>query len=481
MKLFLSCLFFCLTNAILIYGTNPCVGFAVDINVFGNTTLCTGDSVILQANTGTLFNWNNGAQSQSIVVKEAGVYNVVVEDANNCVAVSPTISVSILNAFEAEIILNGDSIICPGETLILTSNIDENFSWSNGNPTQSVITSSPGTYVLTVTDNFGCEVDVDAVTLVEQSPEIVDIEAFDPTIFCEGVSVNLFLTIPDSYNFNWNVGGNDTILNVSTSGAYYVFGNDPTTGCSFYSDTIDVLVGEPVMPLVTYLGDTIMCEGDSIQLMSTESFAYYWTDGQTSQNIVVKDTGGLFTVTSTDFYGCNVMSEAINILYEPNLEPPKICGDSLIQIGNTYNYSTDAPDNYNFIWTVTGGQVDVNGLPTVNVIWDNSETEKSICVAVDSEQGCTSNSNCFSIKLATSFLESEELNVSIYPNPSSNFLEVRSSEVNVKEVSVYTYEGKNIMQSKNTTLDVSNIEAGKYFLRILTSQGLVFKNILILH
>ncbi|MEO8759877.1 MAG: T9SS type A sorting domain-containing protein [Bacteroidia bacterium] len=61
--------------------------------------------------------------------------------------------------------------------------------------------------------------------------------------------------------------------------------------------------------------------------------------------------------------------------------------------------------------------------------------------------------------------------ISIYPNPASTVLQITYSNERLIEVSVVDVLGKEVLQSKQTTLDVSNLNSGVYFMHVKTNAG----------
>ena len=70
------------------------------------------------------------------------------------------------------------------------------------------------------------------------------------------------------------------------------------------------------------------------------------------------------------------------------------------------------------------------------------------------------------------FAEGED--VSIYPNPSTNTLNI-SGVSNIVNIKIYNLLGQMVQENTNTTIDVSGLKAGNYFMKIETGEGVVSK------
>ena len=74
--------------------------------------------------------------------------------------------------------------------------------------------------------------------------------------------------------------------------------------------------------------------------------------------------------------------------------------------------------------------------------------------------------------------------ITVYPNPTSGQLRIASSELRMEDVHIYDVMGKKILTSPmsqsslETTMDVTHLPNGVYFLRIQTDQGLVTKKVI---
>lgn len=130
---------------------------APTITASGPTTFCTGDSVILSSNQATGNLWSTSAATQSITVMTSGSYDVTYTDANGCSATSNTTTVSVSNAPAPTITIQGNTALCPGDAVTLTSSPGDTYLWTPGGATtQSITVNAAGTYFVTVTNTDPC-------------------------------------------------------------------------------------------------------------------------------------------------------------------------------------------------------------------------------------------------------------------------------------------------------------------------------------
>ncbi len=167
----------------------------------GGTALCTGDSLILTAGGGNVFQWNTGATTASITVSAGGTYTVFV---SGCGTDSASVTVSETTVI-ADISANPLSGGPPLEVTFSNNSTPSSgsFVWDLGDGTSSNVSApvhtygDPGVYtvVLTASSN-GCSAS-DSLIIAVDSP-IVD----------SGISVpNVFSPNGDGLNDTWGVIG----------------------------------------------------------------------------------------------------------------------------------------------------------------------------------------------------------------------------------------------------------------------------------
>lgn len=146
--------------------------------------------------------------------------------------ITPTISAS------------GPLTICSGESVTLTANGGfANYNWSNGDNTQSITVSTPGTYTITGTSITGC-VSGSASATVNINPTVVpSFNTLGP--YCEGVTPDaLPVTSNNGITGTWNPSSINTGALGTTS---YTFTPNPNQ-CA-QSINLDINVSQSTVPV----------------------------------------------------------------------------------------------------------------------------------------------------------------------------------------------------------------------------------------
>jgi len=172
-----------------------------------------------------------------------------------------------------------DTTICPGDTLWLYAQPDiyTSYLWEDSSTTASHAAAHSGTYFLQVTDSNSC-INTDTIHIsLYPKP---DISITNDTAICPGDT--LLLTATPTYypHYLWQNLAEDTAINVSSAGTYWVKVID-SNNC-YNSASVNVSLYS--LPAV-YLGTDInICPGDSliIYAMPGNYPAYLWHDSSTA-------------------------------------------------------------------------------------------------------------------------------------------------------------------------------------------------------
>ncbi len=271
----------------------------------GPLSLCRGASATLDAGEGyDSYLWSTGERTQTIAVSTAAAYHVTVTE-GSCTMTSDAVEVTLVEALYPVIAVDGDSVLCQGESVVLDAGEYAGYHWSTGDTTRRIIVSSTGAYHVDVRDAFGCSgrslpVSITVVPL----PEPVIAVLGDAEI-CEGDSV--VLDGGGGYaRYAWSTGATTRSIPVKTGGTYTLtVWND--AGCDGSAEPVTITVWPaPAPPRITRTAEGLEC---------SPAAAYQWyrdgtaIPGATSRTLQ-PPASGRYTVRIIGDHGCAAWSEA---------------------------------------------------------------------------------------------------------------------------------------------------------------------------
>jgi len=355
----------------------------------------------VNANGGTApysYLWSNSENNSSINNLTAGVYSVVVTDANGC---SYTTSVTITEPTLLTASTTSNDVTCYGGNdgnATVTANGGTSpytYLWNTTDNTASISNITAGTYSATVTDANGCTA-TSSVT-INQGPQLVITSSITEP-WCNGgtdgaatVSVNGG-TAPFNYSWTNNSSTSNAISNVA-AGTYTVNVTD-ANGCIGSSN---VQVTEPAPITVVFTVTPVTCHGGNDGSATatasggTGPYTYRWACGINGPNLTGR-TAGLYTLVVTDAHGCTATFSTT--ITEPN---------PITLTVNKINVSCNGGSNGAINLTATNG-----GTAPYTYLWSTGTTGTMISgktagtytVTVTDSKGCTYQA-CYTISQPT--------------------------------------------------------------------------------
>ena len=139
------------------------------------------------------------------------------------------------------------------------------------------------------------------------------ITANGPVTFCQGG--NVVLTATGGASYFWSNGATASSVTISNSTSLTV---TVTTGnCVSTAPAVQVTVNPLPAATITALTPTTVCDGDRVLLAASTGTGWSWTNGATTQSILV-GAAGSYQVTVTNTFGCSSISSATTVAVEPN-------------------------------------------------------------------------------------------------------------------------------------------------------------------
>lgn len=191
--------------------------------------------------------------------------------------------------------------------------------------------TTSGMYIDSLHSIYNCD-SIITTTLNVNHPIPANIIANGPTHLCGDDSVRL--TATNGVSWLWSNGQSTQSILVTTAGAYSVSVSDGI--CSQTSAPVAVTGGIIPDTTIGVAGSLSFCEGDSVVLTAPDGSYWLWSNGVTTQTIIV-DTNAILSVTITNADGCSATTASIPVTVFPAAEavvtpsgPTTFCsGDSV--------------------------------------------------------------------------------------------------------------------------------------------------------
>ncbi|MES2389553.1 MAG: T9SS type A sorting domain-containing protein, partial [Bacteroidota bacterium] len=320
------------------------------ITVTGNTRLCPGQSVNMNAAAGYAYIWSNGENTQTITVRTAGNYTVQLISGTCTSAASLPVNVTESPAPPAAVITaSGSTTFCEGNSVTLSGPAANGWLWSSGETSQSIsVNTSAAITLRTISGSCTSAVSAPTNVTVNPAPTAPVVTASSPLSFCEGGSVTL--TASGSGAFIWSSGESTASITVATSGSYSV--RSVSNGCTSAAlpATIVTVNPAPAMPIITPGGSTSFCSGGSVTLTAPAGFSYIWSTGETSASITASVNGN-YTVRVV-LNGCtSAVSEATTVTVTAAPAAPVITPSGPLSFCSGGSVTLSAPAGGSYIWS----------------------------------------------------------------------------------------------------------------------------------
>lgn len=378
---------------------NLSISFAQD-----TVTICPGGQAQLvgSANGGNgsyTYTWSfpgGPAMGDTLTTSTPGTFILDVVDGAGCSGQDSAVVIQ-ASTFPVTILGAGNGL-CPGDSLILSTNPAPDPGWtaswttpSGGAMNYPLTALIAGTYHVTLTDAQGCSGSAQTNLTALQAPLVI-IDPLSPT-FCPGGSIPLTANVPSGgpiASILWTIPqGSATTQSITANqpGTYSVTVTN-SLGCSS-SDTVQVSVAPGLN--IAFPQDTIaLCGGGTIQLSpniagGNAPFFYAWDTPQGVSNFdtIPAFTAGTYHVTVTDANGCSgmastelVFSNQLNVSITPS--PAQFCeGDSVLLQANV----AGGTGLITYQWTTP------NGMPSNQQVW--AAVSGIYMVTVTDASGCS--------------------------------------------------------------------------------------------
>jgi hypothetical protein len=386
--------------SVFVTDTNDCADQSqdVDVTVFplpkplitplGATTFCEGDSVVLDAGVWNSALWSTGASGRYLTVKGPGPVRVHVKDTNGCEADSPALDIIVQRRPAPVITALGPTTFCDGDSVTLNAGSGfKTYRWTTGDTTATLVVKATGTYGVVVTNMFDCDAAATPVRVTVNPKPAAVITASGPLVFCAGDSVVLDAGA-GSKTYGWSTGEATRTITVRTSGTFSVTVVN-SFDCIASSAPVTVTVHPTPQPVITPLGSTSFCEGDSVVLDAGAGFARYrWSNGDTTRTTVARNSAA-YSVVASYATGCSAVSPMVTVVVFPK-PVPAITASGPLSFCDGDSVVLSAPPGFpQYAWS--SGQVTQSITVKTSGVFSVAVTDANTCRGTSAQVAVTVN------------------------------------------------------------------------------------------
>ncbi len=433
-------------------------------------SICAGSTATIQASGADSYTWSPNIGSGATVttpVLTANASYTVTGTVGNCS--NTAVSNVIVNTAAPTVTISAtpsSASVCQGESIQLTGNGANNYSWSSsqtGTTTGSTLTFTPtSTITVNVSGTVtGCSTaGTSSINITVTPKPTVTVDAVSP--ICGGQTATLQAHGADSYTWTGGLASvsNPTTPVLNANASYTVTGT--TNGCS---NSAIVNVSVTPKPTVTVDAVSPICSGETATLQAHGADSYTWTGGLASVSnpttpVLTSTTS--YTVTGTTNNCSNTAIANVTVTTTPVMPSITQSGDTLhsssILVGAAYEWykggilqaTTSTPY---YILTAAGTY-------TVKVKNGNCSSESAPYAAIYT--GVKNASNSVSV-------------FEVYPNPTEGKLKLNISLTKnaAVQLRMYSPDGRELygqsytnIRVLNEELNLQDVAKGVYILRL---------------
>ncbi len=273
---------------------------------------------------------------------------------------------------------------------------------------------------------------------------------------------------------------------------YSITSVSDATGC-VYTGTPDIVVSALPSPpsVITPMGQTTFCEGDSVMLMASIglNFTYQWEiDGMAAPGatgyVYTAKTAGAYTVIVTSPDGCSATSAPVNVIVHP--APPVFLGNDT-NIAPGLNITLDAgPGFTSYLWS-TGATSQTITIDTaghglgIQTIWVEVR-DNNYCPGRDTIRINFVHNPGITEKYTDAIVQ-------VIPNPTDGKFELHLEgfDPGTMNLQLYSHDSRLVYESsfvlkhpiERITVDPGRLPEGVYLLKLDRGQGTVIRRVVV--
>lgn len=463
------------------------VSLSPSLLIFGQNISCSGgqDGSINATITGgtgpyaTSWTGPGGFTSSALDINDlgAGTYTLAITDANGC---TTTASTTLLESapMTAEITATS-GVACANDangsaTVSITGGMPVYAYQWNTVPVQTGATATglaPGTYAVTATDQYGCEVGTTAVITGPTQPLNVQLVTRS-NVACFGAASGSATISVTGGTGNYDITWNTTPAQAGTTASGLSGGNYTATvtdanGCTA---TLQVSIAEPASPLTVAITaqQNIACNGQATGSATVSAsggsgpYAYSWNttpvhNGASATGLIA----GSHTATVTDAHGCTatrlveITAPAAGLNATISTSSDVVCAGG--SDGSATVTVTGGTGPYTYLWNTTPPQNGASATGLGNGTWQVNVQDANQC----------STSASVTVAQPTPLTVNGSISPALCQGAANGAVDVTTSG----GTPTYSWSWTGPAGFTANTEDISSLDAGGYTLTVTDGHG----------
>ena len=239
-------------------------------------SICVGQTFTMVPGGAVSYTFSNGSNTVSPAVTTS--YSVTGTSSLGCISVSPGISTVTVVPLPT-VLISGTNNVCSGSPATLVATGAQNYTWSTGANNATIVVSPTATTVYTIVG--------EAASSCTNNSSYAIIAIPLPTVTAPNGAIcpGNFYTLTPSGAFTYTYSSGSPLVSPATTTSYTITGSD-INGCVCATPAV-VTVSVVNTLTVTIAGNTVICEGESTNLIANGASTYTWNTSATTNTLVV--------------------------------------------------------------------------------------------------------------------------------------------------------------------------------------------------
>jgi len=312
--------------------------------------------------------WSNGSASEDLLNISAGIYFVTVTDITSCLSTASFTVMDNTTPITVSEFITPSSCNINNGAIDITPNLfnGNTFLWSNGATTEDLQNLNAGNFTVTITNANGCTfIDTIIVPAIGSSISLSALVAANSNCTAPNGAIDLSVSPPGSYTFQWSTGNFTEDLNSLLPGTYNVTVSD-VNGCT--STASYQIFNQVIQPVILENISPTTCGNSNGQIDLTISppgvYAFIWSNGNTNEDLQ-NIQSGIYTVTVMAINGCTANASFVvtDTMSSFTTTATLIHQTSCTGANGSIDVTVTPAGNYSFIWSNGAATEDLQFLP----------------------------------------------------------------------------------------------------------------------